>query len=202
MELDFSKLNKIAFSEFSDAPPEKPPSTMPPEQFLTQGEYKDTTERGNAVEWHTEGLGALQRKADQNRAEKEQTLEVYRTYQENTKQSGQLQTEILKGVQRGESIYTLFLKACKAISLMTSNPYFYTQLQEDTIAIYGAGLLEPEPLKMELEAVEGRLQKLRDAQAKGAAGSPQNIARAIQAHEQRAGELRELITRGGESGTA
>lgn len=196
IKLDFSGL-------FSEPPPEKAPSKTPSEQHLEQGEYKTPTQPEKQAEGLTEGLGALQRKADQNKAQIDHSLEVYRKYQENTVKSGQLQTDILKGATAGESIYTLFLKAVQAISLMTSNPLFYSQLQEDIVAIYGAGLLEPEPLKMELEAVEGRLRKLREASTRGEPDYNQrNIARAIQAHEQRAGELRDLIARGGESVTA
>ena len=45
-------------------------------------------------------------------------------------------------------IYSLFLKAVKAISLMTSNTVFYSQLEGDIRAIYGHGLLDPLPLQI------------------------------------------------------
>ena len=50
-----------------------------------------------------------------------------------------------------EDIYSLFLKACKAVSLVTSNDIFYKQLEADIRTIYGEGLLEPIPLQMEIQ---------------------------------------------------
>ena len=65
------------------------------------------------------------------------SLEVYRTYQENIKTSSTLQTQILKGLKAGEDVYSLFLKAAKAISLMTSNTVFYSQNDREDPAIKG-----------------------------------------------------------------
>lgn len=65
------------------------------------------------------------------------SLEVYTKYQENIRASEQLQTEILKGIKAGADIYTLFLKAAKAISLMTSNTVFYDRIAADLGGIYG-----------------------------------------------------------------
>ena len=127
------------------------------------------------------------------RAETEQktAFNVYMQYQENIKTSSQLQTDILKGLKAGENVYSLLLKASKAIELMTGNKLFYSQIERDIIDIYGAGLLEKPPLKLELEAVQGRLQKLRQAQERD--GDTGNIATAIKAHEDRAGQIQELL---------
>ena len=209
MELDFSKLNSLSFMEFREIPPEKQPSKTPTEPILEPEEYKTTLGTENALEGQINGLQGipiLQRQADNNKAEKERALAVYREYQENIKTSSQLQTDILKGVKRGEDIYSLFLKAVKAISLMTSNTVFYSQLNDDIRAIYGAGLSEPKPLELELEEVQGRLEKLREASQRETepADSKERIKRAIQAHEQRATQLKELIAKAksGESLTA
>ena len=206
MELDFTKLNSLAFMDFSEIPPEKQPSKMPTETLLEPKGYKTPLEEENALQGLTEGLQGipiLQRQADANKAEKERALAVYREYQKNIKLSGQLQTDILKGAKRGEDIYSLFLKAVQAISLMTSNTVFYNQLNDDIRAIYGAGLSEPQPLKLELEEVQTRLEKLREASKRETepADSLQRIEKAIQAHEQRATQLREMIAKaqGGES---
>lgn len=89
---------------------------------------------------------------------------------------------------------------------MTSNTAFYSQLEDDIKAIYGAGLLEPKPLELELEEVQGRLERLIEASKRGTetADSLQRIERAIQAHKQRATELKGMIEKaqGGESLTA
>lgn len=89
---------------------------------------------------------------------------------------------------------------------MTSNTVFYSQLNDDIRAIYGAGLSEPKPLELELEEVQERLQRLREASQRGTepADSLQRIERAIQAHEDRTRQLTALITKAqsGESLTA
>lgn len=209
MELDFSKLNNLAFMDFKELPPEKQPSKTPLEPFLETEEYKTTPKEENALEGQInglEGIPILQRQADANKADRERALAVYREYQSNIKVSSQLQTDILKGAKRGEDIYSLFLKAVQAISLMTSNTVFYSQLNDDIRAIYGAGLLEPKPLELELEEVQGRLERLIEASKRGTetADSLQRIERAIQAHKQRATELKGKIEKaqGGESLTA
>ena len=211
MGLDFSRLDQLSFSEGINEPqeeqPARKPSKMPSEPFFEEEEYKTTIEPKNASQGLTENLQGippiLQRQADANGAEKERTLAIYREYQENTRRSGQLQTEILKGVKLGEDIYSLFLKAVQAVSLMTSNTVFYNQISEDIKAIYGAGLSEPKPLALELEEVLGRLERLREARRRGTEGADglQRIERAIQAHEQRAALLQGWIEKaqGGES---
>ena len=105
MELNLDRLNGLRFADFQ----EKQPSKTPTDELLGAEEYKTSAEQEHALKRQIEGLGALQRKADQNKAEIDRNLEVYRTYQENIKRSGQLQTDILKGVQAGEDIYSLFL---------------------------------------------------------------------------------------------
>lgn len=207
MELDFTKLNSLAFMGFTEIPPEKQPSKTPLEPLLEPEPYKSPPIAENALQGKLEGLQGipiLQRQADANKADRERALAVYREYQSNIKVSSQLQTALLKGARQGEDIYSLFLKAVKAISLMTSNTAFYSQLEDDIKAIYGAGLLEPKPLGLELEEVEGRLQRLREASQRGTepADSLQRIASAIQAHEQRATQLKSMMAQGGESLTA
>lgn len=77
---------------------------------------------------------------------------------------------------------------------MTSNSVFYSQTEEDLKAIYGRGLQEKPPLQMELEEVQERLQRLREAEKREqASDSKERIQRAIQAHENKATELRGMI---------
>ena len=102
----------------------------------------------------------------------------------NISQGSQLQTEILKGIKAGADIYSLFLKATKAIALMTSNNLFYTQTEADIKAIYGRGLKEKPPLQIELKETEERLKKLIEAeQREDQTDSKERIQRAIKAHE-------------------
>ena len=189
MELNLDRLNGLRFADFQ----EKQPSKTPTDEPLGAEEYKTSAEQENALKRQIEGLGALQRKADQNKAEIERNLEVYRTYQENIKRSGQLQTDILKGVQAGEDIYSLFLKAVQAISCMTSNKTFYSQVEADLISIYGIGLQQPAPLKLELMDTQKRLDRLREAEQREP--NIDSIKRAITAHQNRIAELEKQIAK-------
>lgn len=171
----------------------------PTEPFLGAGAIDNPTEPQKPAQGQINGLEREQAKqlflqASREQEDHRRSLEVYREYQENIKTSSQLQTSILKGIKAGEDVYSLFLKAAKAISLMTSNTLFYNQTEEDLIAIYGRRLQEKPPLQMELEGVQERLQKLREAEKREeASDSKQRIQRAIQAHENRATELRGMI---------
>ena len=189
MELNLDRLNGLRFADFQ----EKQPSKTPTDELLGAEEYKTSAEQEHALKRHIEGLGALQRKADQNKAEIDRNLEVYRTYQENIKRSGQLQTDILKGVQAGEDIYSLFLKAVQAISCMTSNKTFYSQVEADLISIYGIGLQQPAPLKLELMDTQKRLDRLREAEQREP--NIDSIKRAITAHQNRIAELEKQIAK-------
>lgn len=194
MELNLDRLNKLAFAGFKGEAPENRPATMPAEPLLGQGEYKTLTSEETPAEGLTGGLGALQLKADQRKAEIDRSIEVYRYYQENIRKSEQLQSEILKGARAGEDIYSLFLKAVEAISCMTSNPLFLSQIEGDIKTIYGRGLQEPAPLRLELRETQKRLDRLREAQQRETeTDSLQRIAQAVKAHEARIAELTGLI---------
>ena len=171
----------------------------PVEPFLGAGAINNPIEPQKPVQGQINGLEREQAKqlflqASREQEDHRRSLEVYRTYQENIKTSSTLQTQILKGLKAGEDVYSLFLKAAKAISLMTSNSVFYSQTEEDLKAIYGRGLQEKPPLQIELEEVQGRLQKLIEADKREKdSDSKERIQRAIQAHKDRATELRGMI---------
>lgn len=171
----------------------------PVEPLLGAGAINNPIEPQKPVQGQINGLEREQVKqlflqATREQEDHRRNLEVYRTYQENIKTSSTLQTQILKGLKAGEDVYSLFLKAAKAISLMTSNSVFYSQTEEDLKAIYGRGLQEKPPLQIELEEVQGRLQKLIEADKREKDGdSKERIQRAIQAHKNKATELREMI---------
>lgn len=196
--LDFAGL-------FGEPKEEKQPATSPVEPLLDSWQYKIIPKQENAVERKIEGLDGQQAKGLYLQAQREEeyhrrSLEVYKAYQENIRTSGQLQTEILKGIRAGESVYNLFLKAAKAISLMTFNSLFYSQIEADTRAIYGEGLQEQAPLQSELVEVQKRLIKLRKAQAGELEhDSRERIGRAIAAHEAKIAQLTEKIQRANNS---
>ena len=136
----------------------------------------------------------LQKKADERQREIEEARRVYATYQDNIKLSGELQTAILKGLKSGADITDLFLKACKAISLMTSNSVFYTQTEADLKAIYGIGLKQPGAIQKELDEVRQRLTMLTRPELQQEPEDSRNrINRAIEAHQDREKQLIELL---------
>lgn len=59
----------------------------------------------------------------------DEAKKVYIEHQKARKESQTLQWEIMKGVNDGEDIKELFLKAVKTISLMTGTDVFYTQIE-------------------------------------------------------------------------
>lgn len=132
-------------------------------------------------------------KAQEQAAEKQRTIDIYKEYQSNAIKSSQLQVEILKGLNTGEDITALFLKAAQAISAMTNDSVFYKQVKESITAIYGAGLQEDIPLSVELEQVEQRLMYLEEAALWNEGGELLRIQRAIEAHRNRAEKLKQLI---------
>lgn len=132
-------------------------------------------------------------KAKEQTAEKQRTIDIYKKYQANEIKSAELQAAILKGLNAGEDITALFLKAAKAISAMTDNDIFYKEAEERITAIYGAGLQQHIPLTIELEAVEQRLFYLEEAALWNEGGELMRIQRAIEAHQNRAEKLKQLI---------
>ena len=159
MNLDFSKLNNLASAK--KTPPQTPIDGAKGARLTTDMEKTKNApedENGDAM-----GKGDLKRKKNLRQAEKSQNKQIFKGYQEAIKQSELLQCDILKGVKEGENIYSLFLKACKVISVINSNKVFYEQAQEDIKAIYGAGLAEPAAAEIFEAEVKARLDKLEQA---------------------------------------
>lgn len=181
MELDLSKLN--ALTPFTDD--------------FRENESKPLPKDKSAVQSNLDGLqGIAKIKLGREQAEYARTAEVYKQYQQNKVRSGQLITDIIKGVKAGESMYKLLLKAVECISLMTGDSLFLTATREDIKSIYGAGLLEVEPLQAELEEVQRRLAKLEQAVMREGEpeDSKQRIQNAIKSHHARADQLKQLLS--------
>lgn len=199
MELDLTRLNSLAFMDFKREQEKKQAPESPTEPQTASGEYKTLTEDKKPLETLTEdlqGIHKLQRQADAKKQDIDRSLQICREYQQNIKTSSQLQTEILKGARAGEDIYSLFLKAVQAISLMTSNSVFYSQLEGDIRDIYGRGLQEAPALRIELQQVQERYKRLLEALEREPDGdSRDRIKRAVTAHENRIAELEALTER-------
>lgn len=112
MQLDFTGLNQIgAAADFDTAAKEKP-------QERTQ----------------------LQREADQRAETLRNAADVYKRYQENIRATELLQAQVLKGIKAQKDIYSLFLKAAKALSLTISNREFYAQILKELPQYYPEAL--------------------------------------------------------------
>ena len=199
MELDLTRLNSLAFTDFKREQEKKQAPESPTEPRNASREYKTIADDKKPLETLTEGLEGihkLQRQADAKKMDIDRSLAICKEYQQNIKTSSQLQTEILKGAKAGESVYSLLLKACKALSLMTSNSVFYSQLEGDIRAIYGQGLLDPLPLQIELQETQERLTRLREALSREIEPDAKDrIQRAVKAHEAKIADLESLIQR-------
>ena len=120
--------------------------------------------------------------------ELERARAVYATYQDNIKKSQMLQTDILKGVQAGESTARLLIMAAECITAMTGNTLFADQVHRDIVRMYGDIFHDRGALEIELQEVEGRLSKLK---AYKGADIP---LQAIREHERKAQEIREAMS--------
>lgn len=111
MQLDFTGLNQIAAAaDFTEQPQER---TQQP---------------------------GLQREADQRAEALRRAADVYKRYQDGIKATELLQAQILKGIRAQEDIYSLFLKATKALSLTISNREFYAQIVKELPQYYPEAL--------------------------------------------------------------
>ena len=117
---------------------------------------------------------------------KQQAFEVYTRYQDNIGRTEQLSVEILKGLQCGEPLAELFLKAVKALSLCTSNKADYDIIEDTLLTVYGTAFHEREvteilsgQIRKRLELLETALQSAKDESERI------RLRQAIQAHRDR-----------------
>ena len=124
----------------------------------------------------------------------EMSARICREYLDNVSATDALQADILKGIKAGEDFYHLFLKAVKAISLMTSNPQFYNQIKRDCRTLYGGIFNNQEPLVEMLEETRDRMEKLEKAAAVEAdIDARDRITRCIDAHKEKIADLEAQI---------
>lgn len=193
MNINFEKLYSLANHNINA---QNSPKNSPTDGFNIVGNIETPSATENATEGQIEGLKRLQNEADNNAYILERARATYKEYQQNIKQSGQLQTEILKGLQKGEDITLLFLKAVEAISCMTSNRIFYQQAEESLRVIYGLALEQEAPLTLELNQTEERLRKLEQAeQREGEATNRKRLQQAIKEHREKTAEIKALINK-------
>ena len=119
---------------------------------------------------------------------------ICREYLDNVCETDELQTQILMGIKAGEDFYHLFLKAAKAVSLLTSNVQFYDQIKRDCRSMYGGIFNQKEPLEEMLEEAHQRMAQLEKAAAvESDIDIRDRINRCIDAHREKIAELEEQI---------
>lgn len=146
-----------------------------------------------ATQRSPEELGALADiKLTRAQEDRQNSIEMFKTYQDNIRRSDQIREELMRGVRSGERAESLFLKAVRAISLMTGDSLFYEQIEKDIRSIWGEGCLSEIPLEWEIAEIEERVQNMREA-LKSEDMDPRSrerVMKAVSAHTRRMDELR------------
>ena len=140
MELDFTALNNIPLQR-------------------ARRDFSEPLERSTALEQY-DSRNVATHKLDREKADRENSRQMYAAYQTNIKRAGTLRSDILKGLKSGEDLAAILLKALECISLMTGDIMLFEQGKKDLLAVYGWGLNDKASLKMELEEVKQRLALL------------------------------------------
>ena len=109
----------------------------------------------------------------------------------------QLRAEVMRGLQCGEPVERLLLKAIQSIALKENDTVSYPEAKKTLIAIYGDALGQPVSLQIELEETEQRLARLRKAYEEGEGVEPhdvqERVKNAIRSHEARIVLLKDKI---------
>ena len=138
-----------------------------------------------------DNIQQLQHQADQRASDIDRAAGILKEYQEHTAAANGYIVEIAKGIKEGQDIHILFLKALKALELVTNNKMIESAAA-DFSAIYGAGFQTESLLKVELEQNQARLVKLEQAAADQtiSSGDRNRIIGAINKHRARIGQIR------------
>ena len=93
--------------------------------------------------------------------------EISQERQSEIAHANQLQVEVMKGLQCGEPVERLLLKALESMALKENDTVSYLEAKKTLIAVYGDALGQPVQLQIELEEFETRLERLRRRMRKG-----------------------------------
>lgn len=122
---------------------------------------------------------------------RQQALEVYAHYQDNIRQTEQLSTEILKGLQCGEPLAKLFLKAIRALSFCTDNKAEYDIIEDTLLTVYGSAFRNDEVMAISAEKISKRLARLNVAlKSVNNESDKCRIQQAVQAHQKELEKLK------------
>lgn len=137
----------------------------------------------------------LELEQEKQQQEKQQAFEVYKKYQENIRKTESISTDILKGLQRGESLATLFLQAVRAYTLCTGNKAEYDIIADTLQTVYGKALHDAGAVELTADAIRNRLEHLQAAYSKATHSNEKSrLEQAINAHKR---ELASLLQNNG-----
>jgi len=193
MELNFTGLGKIT----SDSPNSGEKDNNP-----NNDKENIKTSSNRQYEPNTGNANISTAKLNKEKEINAKASQMYGFYQDNVKNSQLMTAELLKGVKAGEETGALLLKAIKTISMMTGNDLIYREFEEDFKSVYGFGLMEPYPLKIELKEVIKRLDRLKQAEKRSELqeNDKKRIKAAIKAHEGRIENIKEMLKRAEKGG--
>ena len=177
MELDFSKIDSIGS-------PQKPAN-----EFKTTDHTNTPKTSKKPAEGKPE-THSLQRKADHRKQQLAVSADVLKEYQANKRLTTSIVAEINHGLQQGEDIYDLFLKAVEGLALTTNDPNLTARSREAIQAVYGVGLKKPRAVEIERQETQKRLKRLTESLEEASDIPDQlRLKRAIQAHQKRLDSL-------------
>lgn len=135
----------------------------------------------------------LERQQAQTKADQARAFDVYKQYQQNTILTETLDTEIIKGLQAGEPLPCLFLKAMKAFYLCKGDENALPIVEDTLLTVYGTGLKEAEVRAMQAEQIQQRIDNLKKAYTAADTDSEKKrLQQAIKAHERRLERINQI----------
>lgn len=178
MELDFSKL-----FDLQSAAIESHTDRVCTEGVNARQSTETAPEDAQSVQDKAEQAIDLLSVYKEQQESRERTRRIYAEYQDNTRRASTGRIDIIKGLQEGQDVCTLFLEAVDVIGSMTGDVDFPRRVRAELEAVHGIGLGEERPRRMALEAIQYRLNRLTEAAAREAdPGELQRINGAIKAH--------------------
>lgn len=117
---------------------------------------------------------------EEDKKERNQYLEYNKLIAENRNKTSKIKTHIMACMDRGYSISSLFLEACKAISLCTNDTLFYEQAKEKLFDVYAKGLDDTNTKYLLADDIGRRLRLLQKAHF--SEPDNKNIEKALKAH--------------------
>ena len=171
MKLDFSKIDSLGS----------------PQRPANEFKATDHTNTPKTTKKPAEGkleAQSLQRKADHRKQQLAISADVLKEYQANKKLTTRIVAEINHGLQQGQDIYDLFLKAVEGLALTTNDPDLMARSREAVQSVYGVGLKKPRAVEIEKQETQKRLERLIESLEEASDISDQlRLKRAIQAHQ-------------------